>query len=90
MAAAWRIMGDLIRDLADAGIEDRTVRAKLQRDVALRTRYLVLYDIVNIVTQAAQDKFALLVTNARRYSQRQEAHRSDDVRSALSPVLQAG
>lgn len=69
MAAAWRIIGDLIRDLADAGIEDKTVKAKLQRDVALRTRYLVLYDIVNIVTQAAQDKFALLVTNARRYSQ---------------------
>ena len=80
----------MIRDLADAGIEDKTVKAKLQRDVALRTRYLVLYDIVNIVTQAAQDKFALLVTNARRYSQRQEGHRSDDVQSALPPVLQKG
>lgn len=87
MAAAWNIIGDLIRDLADAGIEESTVKAKLQRDAALRTRYLVLYDIVNIVTQAAQDKFALLVTNARRYSPRQEGHRSDDLRSTLSPVL---
>lgn len=68
MASAWRIIGNLIRDLGEAGIGDRMVKAKLQRDVALRTRYLVLYDIVNIVTQAAQDKFALLVTNARRYS----------------------
>ncbi|KZT72233.1 hypothetical protein DAEQUDRAFT_723437 [Daedalea quercina L-15889] len=69
MAAAWRIIGDLLRDFADSGLEDRTVKSKLQRDPELRTRYLVLYDVVNIVTQASQDKFALLATTAPHYSQ---------------------
>ncbi|KAH9935650.1 uncharacterized protein B0H18DRAFT_419553 [Fomitopsis serialis] len=56
MASAWSLIGDILRDLADAGVEDKSVKTKLQKDPELRTRYLVLYDIVNIVAQAGQDK----------------------------------
>ncbi|TFY60551.1 hypothetical protein EVJ58_g5078 [Rhodofomes roseus] len=69
MASAWCLIGDFLRDFADAGVEDKSVKMKLQKDPELRTRYLILYDIVNIVAQAAQDNIGLLATSAPHYSQ---------------------
>ncbi|OBZ71054.1 GTPase-activating protein gyp1 [Grifola frondosa] len=66
---ASRLVGDTLRDLGDDGLEDSTVRRQLEGDASMRSRYLVLYDIVNVLAEAVQTKFALLATTAPHYAQ---------------------
>lgn len=68
LASAWRLVGDTLRELSEAGVQDTTVKTYLGKDANIRAKYLVLYDIVNIVAQAGQSKFALLATTARKQS----------------------
>ena len=64
MASGWRLVGDMFRDFAEDGIDDSTVRVQLRNNAQLRSRYLVLCDIVHVLAQASQAKFALLATTA--------------------------
>ncbi|KZT10678.1 uncharacterized protein LAESUDRAFT_734491 [Laetiporus sulphureus 93-53] len=79
MASAWRIIGDTLRDLAEAGVEDSLIKSQLKKDANLRDKYLVLYDIVNVVAQAGQAKFALLATTAPHYHQYFKRIEEDDL-----------
>ncbi|PCH43414.1 hypothetical protein WOLCODRAFT_138330 [Wolfiporia cocos MD-104 SS10] len=79
MASAWKLITDTFQDLAEAGVQDNTIRAQLKKDASLRSRFLVLYDIVNIVAQAAQTKFALLATTTPHYSQYFKRSQTDDL-----------
>ncbi|GBE81159.1 hypothetical protein SCP_0308850 [Sparassis crispa] len=69
MAAAWRLVVETLSDLAEEGLEDSPVKSQLKKSAGFRGRYLVLYDIVNTLAQAAQAKFALLATTAPHYEQ---------------------
>ena len=67
MAAGWRLVGDIIRDLIDDGLDDALVKGQLKSSPALRSKLLVLYDTVNVLVQAGQTNFAVLATAAREY-----------------------
>lgn len=68
LASAWKIIGNTLRDFVDAGLDGSATRPLLKTDSDLRSKFIVLYDIVNVVAQAGQAKFALLVTTARTRS----------------------
>ncbi len=67
MAAGWRLVGDIIRDLIDEGLDDALVKSQLKSSPSLRSKFLVLYDAVNVLVQAGQTNFAVLATAAREY-----------------------
>ena len=67
MAAGWRLVGDIIRDLIDDGLDDALVKGQLKSSPTLRSKFLVLYDTVNVLVQAGQTNFAVLATAAREY-----------------------
>ncbi|KAI0645959.1 hypothetical protein C8Q79DRAFT_967138 [Trametes meyenii] len=69
MASGWRVVGDLIRDLVDDGLDDAAVKAQLRTNASMRSRFLILYDTVNVLVQAGQKNFAILAATAPHYSQ---------------------
>ncbi|OCH91443.1 hypothetical protein OBBRIDRAFT_753183 [Obba rivulosa] len=70
LTSAWRLVRDFIEELHDSGLPEGsiTVQNKLRGNAALRSRYLILYDTVNVLVQAGQAKFALLVSTTDHYS----------------------
>lgn len=72
-ASGWRLVGDIIRDLIDEGLDDTMVKAQLKSSPALRTRFLVLYDTVNVLVQAGQANFAILASASSEYRHRHGA-----------------
>ena len=67
LASAWRIVGSVLEIIADElGGHDDTVKDRLKQDVAFRALYLELWDHVGKLVDAAQNKFALLATTARK------------------------
>ncbi|KAI0665909.1 hypothetical protein C8Q78DRAFT_985573 [Trametes maxima] len=69
MASGWRVVGDLIRDLVDDGLDDAAVKAQIRTNASMRSRFLVLYDTVNVLVQAGQKNFAVLAATAPHYFQ---------------------
>ena len=65
LTAAWRLAGAWLTDICDAGFDHDQVKAALHSDINFRARYLVLYDLVSIIVDANQQKFAVLATAAR-------------------------
>ena len=63
MAAGWRLVGDIIRDLIDDGLDDTEIKDQLKGDGEMRSQFLVLYDTVNILARAGQVNFAILASN---------------------------
>ncbi|TFK44345.1 hypothetical protein BDQ12DRAFT_672818 [Crucibulum laeve] len=68
LASAWKIIKDTLHDLQKQGISDKNVKLKLKNDPALRDRYLVLYDIVNVLVNMSQARFSVLATTAPHYA----------------------
>ena len=67
LASAWRIIREYILVFEeeyklDEAVGHLGVRKALRDNDELRTEYLVLYDIVNVLVDAAQAKFSLLAT----------------------------
>ena len=67
LASAWRIIREYILVFGeeyklDEAVGVLGVRKALRDNDELRTEYLVLYDIVNVLVDAAQAKFSLLAT----------------------------
>ena len=54
-----------LRDILREGVTDSTIRTRLTSDGWLRTRYLVLYDIVDALTALYHTRLSLLATTAR-------------------------
>ena len=62
MASGWRVVGDIIRDLIDDGLDDTIIKSQLASEDRLRNQFLVLYDTVNVLVQAGQANFAILAS----------------------------
>lgn len=67
LASAWRLTGSILTDMVDS-VSDSEIKATLEKDTQFRAQYLVLYDLVNIIADVNQQKFALLATSAREYA----------------------
>ncbi len=68
MASGWRLVGDLIRELIEDGLDDAVIKSQLRAEPSMRSRFLVLYDTVNILVQAGQNNFAVLASATRTYT----------------------
>ncbi|KAI0051869.1 hypothetical protein FA95DRAFT_1602357 [Auriscalpium vulgare] len=79
LASAWRIIRDHLDYLDQLGIVDARVQSQLREDSALRTDYLVLYDMVNVLTDALQANFSLLATKSDYHSQYFRKDEEDNV-----------
>ena len=66
LAAGWRVVGDIIRDLIEEGLDDAILRSQLKSSLSLRSRFLVLYDTINVLAHAGQTNFAVLASAARK------------------------
>jgi len=64
LASAWSLVWNSLEKLAEYGLEDAAVRARLRRDETFRSTYLVLYHLVQVIAEAEQTKFAVLATSA--------------------------
>lgn len=64
LASAWSLVWSSLEKLAEHGLEDSAVRARLRRDDTFRSTYLVLYHLVQVIAGAEQMKFAVLATSA--------------------------
>lgn len=65
VASAWKLVINTLRDLQNSGLNDATARTQLQSDVNLRSRYLVLCDIVGVLVDLGQAHFSILATTTR-------------------------
>jgi len=67
LASAWKIVSDSLNALAVDGVSDRNVKMKLKNNPDIRERYLVLYDMVNVLVKMSQDRFSVLATTTRAF-----------------------
>lgn len=68
IASGWRIVLDTLRGLVKSGLKDATAHTQLRKDEGLRSRYLVLCDIVNVLADLGQMQFSVLATTTPHYS----------------------
>jgi hypothetical protein len=69
LASAWRVVGLTLTECLDSE-QDGHIRELLRKDAAFRAQYLVLYDLINILVNFGQQRFALLATTARTFVDR--------------------
>ena len=65
-ASAWRLAFKTLCELEAAGLDDTVIRQQLKNDVAIRSRYLILYDLVNLLVNMSQQKFSVLAITTRK------------------------
>ena len=68
LASAWNIVSVTLNGFAIDGLTDSNIKVKLKDDKDFRQRYLVLYDMVNILVNMCQDKFSVLATATRAFT----------------------
>jgi hypothetical protein len=54
-------------DIKQIAGDNAALKVSLRKDPKLRSKYLVLYDLVNNIVDVNQRKFALLATTARKH-----------------------
>jgi len=65
LASAWKLVLDTLGELQEDGLGDRTAQVDLRKNEDLRSRYLVLYDMVSKLVEIGQNKFSVLATTTR-------------------------
>lgn len=65
LASAWKLVLDTLGRLKADGLADRTAQTSLKKDANLRSRYLVLFDMVSKLVDISQNKFSVLATTTR-------------------------
>ena len=66
LASAWSLVWKWLEKFVEYGLEDAAAKARLSTDETFRSIYLVLYHLVQVIADAEQKKFAVLVTSAGR------------------------
>jgi hypothetical protein len=62
LASAWKLVSEFLGELESAGLDDAKIKHQLKDDAAIRSRYLALNDLVDILVNLSQQKFAVLAT----------------------------
>ncbi|KAF5380464.1 hypothetical protein D9615_004625 [Tricholomella constricta] len=68
LASAWKLVSETLAQLTIDGLTDGTVKSQLKNNASMRTRYLVLYDLVRILVNISQSKFSVLATTTPHYA----------------------
>ncbi len=75
LSSAWRLIGETLQELEEQGLEDGTARDELKKNESMRARYLLLFDTVNVLAQASQERLGLLATSSRKFTKRKFSSR---------------
>ncbi|KAF8650432.1 hypothetical protein AX16_005235 [Volvariella volvacea WC 439] len=67
LASAWKIIFDCLAKFARKGVNDQNIKTKLKTDPQFRSRYLALYDMVNVMVDIGQSKVSVLATTTPHY-----------------------
>ena len=65
LASAWKLVSETLYDLVELGVTDGTIKSQIRNNGVIRARYLVLYDLVNILVSMGQARFSVLATTTR-------------------------
>ncbi|ESK96615.1 hypothetical protein Moror_6835 [Moniliophthora roreri MCA 2997] len=68
LASAWKLVADSLCELQTDGISDEQIVQQLKTKEDLKSHYLVLYDMVNIVVDLLQTKFGVLAKTTPHYA----------------------
>ncbi|TFK23947.1 hypothetical protein FA15DRAFT_620109 [Coprinopsis marcescibilis] len=68
LTSAWKLVRDALTGLQRDGLSDKNVKTKLKADEGIRTRYLVLFDMVNNLVDMSHHKLSVLATTAPHYA----------------------
>lgn len=77
LAAAWRMVGETLQELEEQGLDDSTAREDLKKNEKMRSRYLLLFDTVNVLAQASQERLGLLATSSGKSTKRTSLTKAD-------------
>lgn len=66
-ASAWRLIAETLEDLEKDGLEDGTIRAQLEKNEAMRARYISLWEVVNNLAAAYQARLLQLAQANREF-----------------------
>lgn len=65
LASGWNLVRETLYELDEANWDDRLIKAQLRDEEEIRSRFLVLVDIVNALVDVGQANFAILTTTTR-------------------------
>ncbi|KAG6850951.1 hypothetical protein H0H93_005820 [Arthromyces matolae] len=69
LASAWNLIGQTLAHLAEVdGVTDSSIKSDIKNNAGIRTRYLVLYDLVLELVAISQAKFSFLAMRAPHYA----------------------
>ncbi|KAG6920263.1 hypothetical protein DXG01_005032 [Tephrocybe rancida] len=68
LAGAWKLVSQTLAQLALDGVTDASIKSQIKNNTGIRTRYLVLYDLVNDLVNISQSKFSVLATTTPHYA----------------------
>ena len=64
-ASAWKLVCQTLYQLQAAGLNDQKVNEQLKSSLVIRSHFLVLCKLVDVLVDMNQQKFAVLATTTR-------------------------
>ena len=64
LASAWKIIGNILRELIDRGMSNKNVKALLKNDNRIRSLYFALFRMVEVMVDINQQRFSSLALNS--------------------------
>jgi len=64
VASAWKIIGNILRELIDRGMSNKNVKALLKNDNKIRSLYFALFRMVEVMVDINQQRFSGLALNS--------------------------
>ncbi|KAF5351689.1 hypothetical protein D9756_007604 [Leucocoprinus leucothites] len=78
MASAWRMVGNILRELIGRGTSNKNVKALLKNDNRIRGLYFALFRMVEVMVDINQQRFSGLALNSAHYARYFKQQQSDD------------
>lgn len=64
MTSAWKIVRNIIRELVQRGMSNKNYKAVLRNDKKIRSLYLALTHMVDLMVEINQQRFSMLALNS--------------------------
>jgi len=89
MASAWKIVGNILRELIDRGMSNKNIKALLKNDNRIRGLYFALFRMVEVMVDINQQRFSGLALNSGTRGEGDDQFALLKDCSALCEILQA-
>ncbi|EKM80649.1 hypothetical protein AGABI1DRAFT_105632 [Agaricus bisporus var. burnettii JB137-S8] len=78
MTSAWKIVRNIIRELVQRGMSNKNYKAVLRNDKKIRSLYLALTHMVDLMVEINQQRFSMLALNSTHYVKYFKRQESED------------